>query len=277
MSKDKIILGYQITTDPHFQDERFGITPELSDQLELLYIESSKKNNKKMIEKLTKLIIKYPTVPILKNYLSIVYNDQGNFQKAQELNKWILAEHPDYLFGRLNEANICIENNEPEKVPAILGEALEIKSLYPDREVFHLAEVTGYFKTVIRYLAAIENLELAENRLKLLQKIAPEHHDTEQAEMFLMALRLKTSAERWKEENKNRIIPVVNKTALENSKINPPEFNHPEIQYLYEKGFRIPHEKLRAILNLPRKTLIEDLENVLTDAVDRFSYFTDNE
>jgi hypothetical protein len=276
--KDQFIVGgYQITTDPLFQNKRFGITPELSAQLESLFHESQNKKNKKIIDKLTDLILKHPTVPILKNYLSIAYNTRGNHAKAVEVNKWLLSEHPDYLFGKLNEANICIENNEPEKVPSILGESLEIKSLYPDREVFHLAEVTGYFKTVIRYLAYIEHLELAENRFKLLQEIAPEHHDTEQAEKFLRLLRLKASTKRWEEENKNRIIPVIIKTTPKTKKKSAPEFNHPEIQYLYEHGFRIPHEKLSEILALPRKTLVQDLENVLTDAVDRFSYFTDAE
>jgi len=66
--------GYNITTDPQFQNKRFGITPELQKQFTSLYFESQDKTNNKIIEKLTELIIKYPTVPILKNYLSIAYN-----------------------------------------------------------------------------------------------------------------------------------------------------------------------------------------------------------
>ncbi|MBA3283509.1 MAG: hypothetical protein H0U27_00425, partial [Nitrosopumilus sp.] len=93
------VSGFQITTDPQFQNKRYGITRELEKQFVRLYNETQDKSNKKIINKLTQLIIEYPTVPILKNYLSIAYNVQGRYEKALEVNHWILSEHPDYLFA----------------------------------------------------------------------------------------------------------------------------------------------------------------------------------
>lgn len=267
------IFGYEITTDSQFQSKRFGVTPELSRQLEALGMQSQDPKNKKIIEKLTQLILQYPTVPVLKNYLSVAYNVQGNHPKSVEINRWLLAEHPDYLFGRLNQANVCIENGEFDKVPEILGEAMEIKQLYPERDVFHLTEVTAYLKVVIRYFVAIENQELAENRLKIMKEIAPDHHDTESAEFYLMALRLKSASERWEEESKQRITPKYDKFRKESSQTAQPIFNHPEINSLYQHGLNIPHEILREILALPRQTLIADLVTVLHDSVFRFDYF----
>ncbi|MEK6780690.1 MAG: DUF1186 domain-containing protein [Bacteroidota bacterium] len=277
MTTQFIKVGYNITTDPQFQNKRYGIPPALEKQLQSLAIECQKKSTSKLVDKLNQLIIQYPTVPQLKNYLSVTFHVQGNKKKAEEVNQWTLSEHPDYLFARLNAANVYIERSELEKVPEVLGEMLEIKSLYPERDLFHLAEVTGYLKVVIRYLAAMENVELAENRLELLTGIAPCHPDTEQAEIFLWPLRLKLAGQRMEEETKNRITPAAIKVVPELSNDTPPQFKHVEIQNLYQYGLYIPHEKLKEIIALPRHTLIADLETVLLDAVTRYGYFKSQE
>ena len=133
------VSGYNITTDPGFQNERFGNTGELVDQFNELYLESQNKKNKTIIEKLTRLILQHPGSPQLKNFLSVAYNVQGNYKKAAEVNRWILAEHPDYLFAKLNLANEYINEGQPQKVPEVLGGNMEIKALYPERDLFHLA------------------------------------------------------------------------------------------------------------------------------------------
>lgn len=58
-----------------------------------------------------------------------------------------------------------------------------------------------------------------------------------------------------------------------NIRTTPPVFAHPEINDLYQYGLQIPHEKLKAILALPRETLVADLEKLLADAVDRYPFF----
>ncbi len=264
---------YAITSDPQFQNKRFGVTPELQSQLESLGIEAQTITNTKIIDKLIRLIDKYPKVPLLKNYLSVAYNIRGNYAKAMELNDWIRADHPDYLFGRINEANDCIEKSDYEKVPEILGPALEISQLYPDRKVFHFAEVTNYFKVVIRYYAAIGNLEMAENRLEELKVLAPDEPDTKNTESYLITLRMESAFKSLIDQKEKTIAPKVQKvvTGLQNTGL--PQFNHVQINCLYEFGLSIPHEKLREIISLPRTTLIEDLEKVLMDGVNRYDFF----
>ena len=267
------VMGYHITTDPTFQNERFGNASQLIDQFEELYTESLNKKNKKIIDKLTGLILKYPQSPQLKNFLSVAYSVKGNYEKATEANKWTLTEHPDYLFAKLNLANEYINAGQPQKVPEVLGEAMEIKELYPDRDLFHLAEVSGFYKVAIRYYAAIKNLELAENRLEVLKEIAPDHPDTESAETFLFPLRMEKSMQRWKEEEAARIRVDGVKPVPASLLKTAPVFHHPEINNLYKYGLAIPHEKLREIISLNRATVIADLEKVLQDAVDRYQYF----
>lgn len=277
MKEQFIVCGYNITTSPQFQNKRFGVIPELDKQLGTLALECQNKKNKRMIDQLTQLIIKYPSVPMLKNYLSVAYNVQGNRKKAMEINNWILTEHPDYLFAKINLAHSSIEQGELGKVTEVLGESMEIKQLYPERDLFHLSEITGFYHVAIRYFAAIDNLELAENRLEILKEIAPEHPDTEIAETYLFALRLKSATKRWEEENKQRITPSILNSVPRVSSNEAPHFHHPEIENLYHYGLKIPREKLKEILSLPRQTVIPDLEKVLRDSVTRYGYFAELE
>ena len=55
----------------------------------------------------------------------------------------------------------------------VLGNMMEIQDLYPDRKVFHLAEVTGFYRFAVMYFTAIGNFEAAESRYDILEKIAP--------------------------------------------------------------------------------------------------------
>lgn len=273
MTDQFITYGYHITTDAKFQNIKFGITPELEKQLESLGTEAQNKKNKKIIDKLTQLILKYPKSPQLKNFLSVAFNVQGKHQKAIEVNNWILTEHPDYLFAKINKANNHILKGEFDQVLKTLGDALEIKSLYPDRDLFHITEVSSFLIIAIHYFIAIDNIELAENRFDILKKLAPNHPHTEEAEKMLFNYSMKEGLKRFEEVSKNKITPKTNKIVPLSKKREAPNFNHHEIHDLYNFGFRIPHEKINQILMLPRKTLIEDLEMILIDAVERFDNF----
>jgi len=55
--------------------------------------------------------------------------------------------------------------------------------------------------------------------------------------------------------------------------IDFPDFNHPEVRAFYEHDLSIPKEKVEAILQLPRKTLIEDMETIIMDAIQRDEFF----
>lgn len=269
--------GYNITTDTAFHNNRAANPPELREQLNELFIECKNKKNKKIIARLTGLINRYPQSPQLKNFLATAYNVQGNPLKATEINNRTLTEHPDYLFAKLGLANHYISTGKPQKVPEVLGAAMELKALYPERDLFHLAEVTGFYKTAIRYYASLKQQELAETKLALLQEIAPGHPDTDNAETFLFPLRIERSLQLWKDEVAARIEVTCVKPAPVSKQTQPPVFHHTEIKALYEYGLRIPAEKLKEIIALPRATVIADLEKILVDAVDRYLFFAELE
>ncbi len=267
--------GYELTNDTSYKDESYVITPEMAKLLETAGLSCQDRKDKRIIEKLKNLVEIYPHIPMFKNYLSVAYNMQGMIPKSREINVRIIQEHPGYLFGKLNQANNFIERGEPEKVPGVLGESLELKDLYPERKIFHFTEYTNYLNVVIRYLAAIQNLELAENKLDLLKELDPDDFVTDQADSFLWMLRLKKAGERIEEEKKHRITPVPVRRIPESDKSEPPAFNHAEIFNLYLYDLEIPQHLLKEILALPHKTLVEDLLTVLQDAADRYHFFSE--
>lgn len=277
MKPSLIYSTYKVTSDMDWHTEHYGITRELADQFEELYARSMDKKNKNIIERLTNLIIQYPNAPQLKNFLSVAYNIRGNRKKAIEINLWAVADHPDYLFAKLNLAISCIEKKEFHKVPEILGELMEIKQLYPNRDEFHISEITGFYKIAVLYFCDIKNIELAENRYQILADIAPDHPDTIDAETFLYALRF-VMAKKRKEKFQREGNTVISLFPVPDSiKIEDPIFTHFDIYELYNYGTDIPRKIIEKILSLPTDSVIADLEKVLEDAVDRYNFFQDED
>ena len=264
-------IDYNITNDPQFLDDQNFITVELSSELAKFH-QLALDGRKSSIPKLLEAIEKYPNNPQLKNYLSVLYCQLEETQKMYDVNKWIIAEHPNYLFGKLNLANEYYLRQEYEKMPEVLGHLMELKSLYPERNTFHVNEVTSFFKCTILYFIAIGNIQQAEIRYDLMKEIAPDSPDTEMVLHHLFAARMKAGQKRYEEEQKNRISVTVNSQEV-NSIKEPPKFYHQEINTLYCNGLYIEKEKIKKILILPRQTLIHDLELVLEDSIKRYSYF----
>jgi hypothetical protein len=265
-------FSYEITTDPEFMNGKFGITPGLARQLETLHY-SALKGGSKIIDRLILLIEKYPDVPQLKNFLSVAYVNSNKIGKAREVNHWIIKEHPDYLFGKLNLAFEYFSKKQFDKIPEVVGDLVEIQNLYPDRDCFHLSEVTSFNKLAIMYFCAIGNIQAAESRYQILEEMAPDHPDTKEVFPYLMKARLEDAQQRIEEEIKSRISV---KPAAYNKVVQrqmEPDFKNKEISWLYENGLRIDKEKLKIILKLPYDSLVSDLILMLKDTCFRYEYF----
>ena len=272
MSKN-INIGYNITNDPNLLKNQNSITPELSKLLQRFH-KVALKGKKSSIPKILDAIEKYPENPQLKNYLSALYERIGDTEKAYETTRWIVAEHPNYLFGKLNLANEYHLKKEYHKMPEILGDAMELKALYPHRDTFHINEVTSFLKSTILYFTAIGDIEQAEMRFDALEELAPDTADTEVAFNHLLLARMEAGRKRFEEEQKSKISVTTQKQVFTTT-LNAPKFAHDEIEWLYTNGFYIDEEKLNILLSLPRESLISDLELVLQDSIERYGYFSD--
>ena len=265
------VYGYQITTAPVLLDHEYAMPSELKSKIEY-YHNMALKGKKTDIPKMLKAIEKYPGSPQLKNYLSVLYGQLGDTKKMYETNHWIVVEHPNYLFGKINLAIEYYENKEFEKIPELLGETMELKALFPEREVFHQSEVMSFLKIAVMYFSAIGKLDDAQMRLDIMEEIDAESNDAHMARKYLFKERMEYVSKRLEEEEKSRIDVVVPEKQYSYSE-KAPDFNHKEIEKLYQQGLYMNHDLIDQILSLPRETLIQDLEAVLNDSINRYLFF----
>lgn len=264
-------LNFNITTDHNFLNEQNAITPGLSRKIERYY-QMAISGKKSSVPKLLEAIKNYPNSPQLKNYLSVLYGQLNETQKMYDVNKWILAEHPDYLFGKLNLANEYYLKQEFDAMRDVLGHEMDLKSLYPHRKTFHLNEVTSFLKSTILYYISIENIEEAEIRLDLMKQLAPNALDTKSMMHRIILARMEAAEKRYEEAQKSKISVTIGSQQISTASEHP-MFFHQEMNELYSIGLNIEREKLKTILDLPRETLIQDLELVLSDSINRYTYF----
>ena len=272
MNKKLNKYTYKITSDASFMDEQNAMTYELKEQLESLY-HLALSGRKSGVKKFHRLIKKHPRNPQLKNYLSILYQKMGDTPKANEVTKWIVAEHPNYLFGKLNVAFKYLADEKYEKVTEVLGEELEIKALYPHRDTFHVSEITGFYKATVLYFIGLNNLKEAKKRVKLIKELAPDSLDAQEAENFLFSEKIKKASQKMRKEDEKRIKVEIKPTNQRKSTNKPPVFTHPEIQLVYTKDIKDLQDDLDTLLALPKETLIKDLELVLTNTIERKAYY----
>src|ERR671923_87621 len=74
-----------------------------------------------------RLITTYPHVPTLYNYLSIAYPAAGDQEQATACVREAYRRHPQYLFAKVNYANLCLQQREVEKIPGIFDHTCDLK------------------------------------------------------------------------------------------------------------------------------------------------------
>ena len=93
--------------------------------------------------------------------------------------------HPQYLFAKVNYANLCLQHGEIEKVPGIFHHAFDLKQLYPHRTRFHVSEFAGFAGVMCRYCCAIGEQDTALLSYQMLKQVAPKHPMTKHAKRAL--------------------------------------------------------------------------------------------
>ena len=170
------MFAYTVSGEQDFLNRYFHVSDDALKSLRLCH-EYVNKNPAGAITGLIELMQRYSDIPQFKNLLGTAYRLSGNLKKANEVNEWIIKEHPDYLFGKLNKAYRHLADGEPEKVEELLGELMEIRALYPERHTFHLTEVMAFYKVACLYFIAIDNIEAAKSRLQIMKTIDSNHPD----------------------------------------------------------------------------------------------------
>ena len=173
------ILEYEVTTEP-IQNRDYRIFPDrIKDKLDDLYDNIvHKKPDQTVVSELEDLISRYPKMPILYNYLSIAYMRLGDLENYEKSIKKNYQLNPDYLFARLNYAQLCDQQGEHEKIAEIFNHKFDLKLLYPKRKKFHISEVANFMGVIGSYFFKTGKRELAEKYYKVLAEFAYDYPTT---------------------------------------------------------------------------------------------------
>lgn len=166
------VTEYEVTSSP-IQDRRYRRLPQrVKDAIERLHDEV-RRRPRKAIPELLEWIEKYPSIPIFYNYLSVAYSLSGPREKWEEMVQENCRRNPDYLFARLNYAEMCLANGEYEKIGEIFEHKYDLKLLYPKRKRFHISEVANFMGLIGMYFFETGEREAAEKYYDILEQIAP--------------------------------------------------------------------------------------------------------
>jgi len=167
-------IEYEITSEPILDSSYKRLPRAVKDAIDRLYYESQGHPHQ-AIPELVDLIEKYPHIPVLYNYLSVAYSRSGQTEKAQEAIQENYQRNPDYLFARLNYAQLYLAEGNYEKIGEILEHKFDLKLLYPKRKRFHITEVANFMGLVGIYFFETGKRDAAEMYYGVLKDIAPDY------------------------------------------------------------------------------------------------------
>jgi tetratricopeptide (TPR) repeat protein len=173
------ISEYEVTSEPILDRGYKRLPQKVKETIDRLHDESQRRP-REAIPELLELIEKYPNVPILYNYLSVAYSRSGQYEKSEAVVRENYRRNPDYLFARLNYAEMCLARGEYTKVAEILEHKFDLKLLYPKRKRFHISEVVNFMGLVGIYFFEIGERDTAEEYYAVLQQIGPGYPITKQ-------------------------------------------------------------------------------------------------
>jgi len=168
------IVEYEITSEP-IEDPRYIRLPgQVKDTIERLHHEVQRHPHRAVPE-LVALVKKYPHLPMLYNYLSVAYSRTGRREKAEEVVRENYQLNPDYLFARLNYAELCRTQGDYERIAEIFEHKFDLQLLYPNRKQFHISEVANFMGLMGVYFLETGEREGADRYYEALKKIAPSY------------------------------------------------------------------------------------------------------
>jgi tetratricopeptide (TPR) repeat protein len=173
------ISEYEVTSEPILDRGYKRLPQKVKEAIDRLHDESQRRP-REAIPELLELIEQYPDVPILYNYLSVAYSMSGQYEKSEAVVRENYRRNPDYLFARLNYAEMCLARGEYTKVAEILEHKFDLKLLYPKRKRFHISEVVNFMGLVGIYFFEIGERDTAEKYYAVLQQIGPGYPITKQ-------------------------------------------------------------------------------------------------
>ncbi|NIR49957.1 hypothetical protein GWO43_15775 [candidate division KSB1 bacterium] len=185
--KEIKLHSYTIHFDA-IESPHYALTPEQRKEAQNLY-KLCVVNPKQAIPLLKEKTKQHPDHPLYYNYLANAYESARKHRQAQKIVEETYKKFPDYLFAKCNYAQYLFNKNKLDQIPAVFDNKFELKSLYPQRDEFHINEVLAFNAIMCRYFTRIDDMRTAQVYYKLLKEFEDFEHPMK--EVALRELRLK--------------------------------------------------------------------------------------
>src|SRR5262249_33193958 len=137
-----VYTEYDITDEPLDNRDIKRLPAQVQARIDDLY-ELAQRDPTQAIPELERLATPYPPSPTFAYHLSIAYLAPGDREPGCALVGEAYRRHPQYVFAKVNYANLCRQHGEIEKVPGIFDHACYLKQLYPHRTRSPVSESAG--------------------------------------------------------------------------------------------------------------------------------------
>jgi len=144
------LLNYQITSEPVDEGKPADLPAQLIARKEIIF-NNLRDTPAEFIDELKELIEQYPQDKALGNYLANAYKLNGDEQTYIAFAKKAYKNDPNYLFNCFQLALIYIDEDNYTGVEAIFSGKFDLKLLYPERDVFHVSEVSSMLTIAAHY------------------------------------------------------------------------------------------------------------------------------
>lgn len=119
-------------------------------------------------------------MPMFFNWLSTALSALGDVQAIEETVRENYRRNPQYLFARVNYAELCLRKEDLPAALEALGTALDIRPFLGGRKRVHVSEFASYFYAVGLYQIQAGDRDAAERVYEMLEEVAPEERTTEE-------------------------------------------------------------------------------------------------
>ena len=118
-----VYTEYDITDEPLDNRDIKKLPSQVQARIDDLY-ELAQHDPTQAIPELERLVTTYPHIPTFSNHLSIAYLTAVTRSKPPPVVREAYRRHPQYLFAKVNYANLCLQQGEIGKVPGIFDHAV---------------------------------------------------------------------------------------------------------------------------------------------------------
>jgi len=257
--------GIQLTDEPVFPTKW---EEENSEQLAL----EAQTRPASAVPKLEKAVKEHPEIPSLKNFLYIAYMYSGKTKKADALLTHTLEAHPNYIFGVTNKILRANTKEEALQVGHLLREPRDVREFQGYDEPIHISAYKNYQHAAAHYEMLTGENDAAVQRLETLMDIGLDQEYLDMVAEDLAKCRIHAMRERLQNRMDKQIeVTVKQKVYLTESTNTPPTLTHAELNIFYKQSTNeLSEQQQKEIFDLPKISLIADLENILEDSMKRW-------